>query len=125
MKNTVLIVDDAPVDCEVLKAIVTRLGYKAVVCHDGFEALQYIKTHGEVLMVLLDIYMPNVDGISALGNLKKHYPKMPVVIVSGSEDDHDAAVTKKLGAAGYLKKPVPLDELSESIKQLIEKAKRS
>ncbi len=124
MKNTVLIVDDSPLYCELLKNIVENLGYEAVTCGDGSEAMRYMAENNKSIMLMfLDIYMPEVDGISALGHFRNRYPELPVVIITGSNDDDDIKAAEGLGAAGYLRKPFPAGTIQETIHDLIVKIK--
>lgn len=120
MKNTVLIVEDAPLYQEFLKNIVGKLGYQPVACGDGLEAMDYLKQqHDHLKAVFLDIYMPQVDGISTLGHIRTNYPEVPVIIITGSEDSDDERSAIGLGAIGYIKKPFPPATIVESIRALL------
>ncbi len=122
MKKTVLIVDDSLIDQEVLAAIVAKLGYASVVRNDGFDALQYLGMHAEeVSAILLDIYMSGIDGISMMGHLGKKHPNIPVIVISGSEDPADMNAVTKLGAVGYIQKPMPLAEAEKTLRDLLDK----
>lgn|GEM_PF-5418503 len=85
-----------------------KLGYTSESCVDGSEAIPYLSTHSDsVKAVLLDIYMPEVDGISVLGHFRSNYPELPVIIITGSDDAEDEKVAHSLGATGFIKKPFP------------------
>jgi CheY-like chemotaxis protein len=117
MKNTILVVDDTPLYQDILATIVKKLGYKAKTLGDGGDAIKYLnKNRDSVLMVLLDIYMPQIDGISALGHFRSNFPDLPIVMITGSDDASDEKSSRGLGAVGYIKKPFH----PETIKQVID-----
>lgn len=121
MEKTILIVDDSPLCHDILKSVVKRLGYGSAICEDGQEAIRYLSIHsGSVAAVLLDIYMPQIDGISTLGHFRSNYPALPVIVISGSEDDADEKTVNALGAAGFIKKPLILASVHETIRGFLE-----
>ena len=69
--------------------------------------------------VLLDIDLPGTNGIEILKILKKEYPLLPVLMISGSAHKEDVLESVKLGADGYLTKPVTRDELLKKVSQFI------
>lgn len=116
MKNTVLIVDDDEFSQRMLENIIVNLGYPTAVCEDGNEAMQHmVDHHASVVAIFLDIYMPEIDGISTLGHLRNHYPEIPVVMVTSSTDDDDKKLAAAWGAAAYIQKPF----IAESIAALL------
>lgn len=120
MKKTILVVDDTPLYQEVLSKIVEKLGYTPVALGDGGDAIQYLnKNRASVLMVLLDIYMPQIDGISALGHFRSNFPDLPIVMVTGSDDASDEKSSRGLGAVAYIKKPFQPDAVREAIEGLL------
>ena len=120
MKNTVVIVDDTLIYQQMLKSIVEKLGFEVVLCSDGVEAIACLREHSaSVVAVFLDIYMPQIDGISVLGHFRSHYPSLPIIMITGSEDASDKASADGLGAVGFLKKPFSVDSISATIAQLL------
>lgn len=112
MANDVLIVDDEPLHCDMLKEVSQQVGCEVTVCHDGKEAIANLKVkHGDYGIMFLDIFMPEVDGVSALGHVRSSYPELPVVIISGTEDESYEQTAIELGAAGYLSKPFDAAEV--------------
>ncbi len=120
VSNTVVIVDDAPLYRDMLEHIVKGQGFNAVSCYDGSEAIRYMGVHHrEVLAVLLDIYMPEVDGISALGHFRSKYPSIPVIIITGSEDAEDEETVTELGAIAYIQKPFHPTTIGNTVATLL------
>lgn len=115
MQFGVLLVDDEE---ELVKALAERLeirGLSTEIALDGEQALQVIQKREPDVMVL-DLKMPGMDGLEVLRQVKKTHPGIQVVIMTGhgSEKDRDAA--ERLGAFGYLQKPVGIDLLLETLK---------
>ncbi|MDO3413280.1 response regulator [Saccharibacillus sp. CPCC 101409] len=111
-----LIVDDEPVICEGLKRTIdwSALGVRvAGIAYDGEEALGLVS--GGVDIVLTDIRMEGMDGLSLAGRLKESFPAVRVVMLSGYEDFDYARRALRLGVRDYLLKPVEIDELTEVI----------
>jgi CheY-like chemotaxis protein len=120
MKNTILIVDDERICRAMLEAVVKKLGFEAVLCDDGAAALALLKEkHTSYAAIFLDIYMPYIDGISALGHIRKNWPELSVVVISGSEDEEDERVVMQHGAIGYIRKPIQPAVIYSNLKNLL------
>jgi DNA-binding response OmpR family regulator len=125
-KDTILIVDDSPLYREMLKAIVEKEGYKADLCSNGKDALARIhEISGDTFAVILDLYMPELDGISVLGNIRHHFPDMPAIVLSGSDDSDDEAAVRKLGAKSYLPKNLRIEQLQAAISELMSEFRKA
>jgi DNA-binding NtrC family response regulator len=85
------------------------------IAYDGEQALELV-TDEIPDVVVLDLRMPGIDGLEVLERLKKNYPKVQVIILTGHGSDEDEKVSKRLGAYDYLQKPVSIDKLIRSIK---------
>lgn len=106
-KNTILIIDDEPLFQNTMQILVEKEGFATEICSDGMQAM--IRTNQnmqDIAAVLLDIYMPEIDGISLLGHFRSKYPELPIYIISGSEEPEDKTGTLALGAKGYIAKPL-------------------
>ncbi len=113
--HTVLIVDD---DMDIRDTICTVLehkGYRAVVASNGEEALRMLGTGDPVDLILLDMMMPVMDGWG-FRNSQPHGPAfvtIPVVVLTG--DGRASSKAAAIGAAGYLRKPLDLDDLLDAV----------
>lgn len=108
----VLVVDDDPAIRSVLEAVLTAHRYRVITAGNGREALNSIS---EALpnVILLDLYMPVMDGWEVLAYLEEHHPALPVIVMSAAPADR---VTGSIGhAAGYLPKPFNVDQLVEAV----------
>ncbi|MDX2074078.1 MAG: response regulator [Alphaproteobacteria bacterium] len=121
-KNIILIIDDCQIYQSALQMIVEKAGFVSEIYGDGMQGM--IRTNGDmdhVAAVLLDIYMPEIDGISLLGHLRSKYPGLPIYIISGSDDVDDKTGVLALGAAGYIPKPMDsaaIEHLGSLLQQL-------
>ena len=106
----VLLVDDHPLFLDGLKNLLTSRGVQVVgSARDGLEALDKARTlHPEV--ILMDIHMPQIDGLAALRLIKAELPDIRIVMLTMSAEDEDLFVAIKSGACGYLLKTQDTDE---------------
>lgn len=122
MKNTIVIVDDTRLYQGILKNIVETLGFNTLLCDDGVQAIDCLSKHIDaVAAVFLDIYIPQIDGISVLGHFRSNYPDLPVYIITGSEEASDKRSAVGLGAAGFIAKPFDADTIRATISEKLEK----
>lgn len=106
----VLLVDD---ETEVTALLHRRLGHRGYDCqcaHSGEEALDAIGKHN-FDVIIMDVKMPGMGGMAALGQLRALHPQVPVILLSGHADMQAAVEAMQAGAFGYLMKPVDFDEL--------------
>ncbi len=113
-KQTILVVDD---DREIVESICIFLraeGYEVLKAYDGLDALE-ILGENEVHLVLLDIMMPELDGIEALMTLRKT-KNIPVILISAKSEDNDKILGLTAGADDYITKPFNPSELVARVK---------
>jgi DNA-binding response OmpR family regulator len=104
----VLVVDDEPPVASVLEDFFFNEGYDVRVAHDGPAALAIFDAwHPHV--VLLDLRMPGMSGTEVLRRLRSKDPALPVVFVTGADDEETAKQLLRQGATDYVRKPVDLD----------------
>lgn len=110
MARTVLVVDDEETIIQSLNGILTDEGFEVVSANSGTDALVRIE---EVMpeLVLLDIWMPGIDGIETLVKIKETNPNLPVVMMSGHGTIETAVKATKLGAYDFIEKPLSLEKV--------------
>ncbi len=106
----VLIVDDEKDFVEMFSLRLKEQGEKVSVAYSGKEALEILE-HNEVDVVILDIRMPEMDGIDALKKIKTLHPITEVILLTGHGSTQTAVEGMKLGAFDYLVKPADLEEI--------------
>jgi DNA-binding NtrC family response regulator len=116
MKNIkVLLVDDEKDFVNSLSERIQMRELDSKIAYNGEQALELV-TDEIPDVVVLDLRMPGIDGLEVLERLKKNYPNVQVIILTGHGSDEDERVSKRLGAYDYLQKPVSIDKLIQSIK---------
>jgi UDP-3-O-acyl N-acetylglucosamine deacetylase len=117
-EKTILVVDDEDRVRESVREILTDEGYRVIEASDGRRVIGLIqKNHPD--LVLLDIWMPELDGIGLLKEIKQHKPGVPVIMVSGHGNIQTAVTATKIGAFDFIEKPLSLDGLLTSVRRAL------
>jgi two-component system nitrogen regulation response regulator NtrX len=114
MYPAVLIVDDEASIIESLEGILSDDGFEVSHAFNGYEALKKIEAESPDI-VLLDIWMPGIDGIETLKEIKKQFPNLPVVMITGHGTIESAVDATKSGAFDFLEKPLSIDRVIVTI----------
>ena len=99
-------------------------GYEVIETGDGVEALEIIQADPPDL-VLLDIWLPGMDGIEVLKTVKAYHPEIEVLIMSGHGTIDTAVKATKLGAQDFIEKPFSLERIIQSIEEVLNKKRSS
>ncbi|MBP8980160.1 MAG: sigma-54-dependent Fis family transcriptional regulator [Syntrophobacterales bacterium] len=110
MRKTILIVDDEESICQSLEGILRDEGYETITAGSGEEALKLIEEEMPNL-ILLDIWLPGMDGIEVLKIIRSDYPQIRVIMMSGHGTIETAVKATKLGAYDFVEKPLSLDKI--------------
>ncbi len=110
MNEAILIVDDEESICQSLKAILSDEGHNVIVATSGEEALK-IMEEDMPRLILLDIWLPGIDGLETLEKIKALYPNVIVIMMSGHGTIETAVKATKLGAFDFIEKPLSLDKV--------------
>jgi response regulator RpfG family c-di-GMP phosphodiesterase len=121
MKPNLLIVDDEAVIREVLTERLSTAGYPCEAVGSSAEALAKLRNGGGFCLVLSDIDMPGGNGIALLREIKKTYPDIDVVMVTGMLDLDTAISSIRMGASDYITKPFNLDQVLLTVERALEK----
>ena len=110
----VLVVDDEPQVRNLMEHFLTDRGYDVRLAENGRRALAELDAFAPDV-VLLDMHMPEMDGIETLKHLAARSPGLPVIMVTVNEDVETTSQLLQLGAADYVPKPFNLDYLEQAI----------
>lgn len=98
------------------------LGYSVELAQDGEEVLTSLRSsRGEIDAVLLDIMMPNLDGLDTLREIRAFNPDLPVIMISGAASSINIVNAMKIGASDFLCKPVAHEDLRKAIERALER----
>lgn len=114
----ILICDDEEGIRESLKLILEE-HYELILTEDSDQCLDCLKNAGDIGLVLLDIKMPNKNGLDTLKEIKELHPGKKVIIVTGYQSVELLSEIKKLGADGYITKPFDSKGILESIEKQV------
>ena len=118
--SQILVVDDEEIARTNLEYILRKEGHQVATAANGLEALEKVKAQ-EFDVVLTDLKMEKMDGIQLLESVKQIAPHTEIVMVTGYATVSSAVDALKKGAAHYLSKPVKLDELRATVREIIDK----
>ena len=121
MKNaSILIVDDEINYLELMKSLLQEEGYEYITTVSDPLKVENILKNEQVDIILLDVYMPGMNGLELLENLIPLYPQIPFIMITGVDDLQIALKAIKLGAYEFITKPPEIDRLSLTIKRALE-----
>jgi two-component system response regulator len=129
--QTILLIEDNPSDIDLTKRAFekTRIANELVVAEDGAEAIDYPFGLGDYagrdaaetpLLTLLDLKLPKLSGLDVLRRVRADVrtKRMPVVVLTTSNEDADVAGAYDLGVNSYIRKPVDSEQFAQAIRQL-------
>ncbi len=120
MKKRILLVEDEKHLAETIKLNLEIDDYHPIVVHDGLSAITRFKEQ-RFDLVILDIMIPNIDGIAVCENIRLHDSAIPILFLSAKSSAEDRILGLKKGGDDYLTKPFNLEELMLRIKKLLDR----
>ena len=121
-KMKMMLVDDEERFLSTTKKLLEKKGYDVVTATSGAEALEKIRGEN-IHVVILDVKMPGMDGITTLKEIKRQFPLIEVIMLTGHATIESAVEGLKSGAIDYLTKPADINEIIEKAEQAFEKRK--
>ncbi|MEJ5363879.1 MAG: sigma-54 dependent transcriptional regulator [Desulfosoma sp.] len=119
MAIKILVVDDEPNILRSLKGVLEDEGYETVLASSGEAALEELKKEPPDA-VLLDIWLPGLDGLEVLRRIKTSHPTLPVIIISGHGTIETAVRATRMGAFDFVEKPLSLERVLVSIQNALQ-----
>ncbi len=119
-KAGILVVDDEEGILESISGILGDEGYDTITTTTGEDALNII-SDADIDLVILDVWLPGIDGIETLKKMKEQWPDIAVLMVSGHGNIDLAVKATKLGAYDFLEKPLSLEKVIIAVERAIER----
>ena len=114
----ILIIDDAPSVRELLEMLLRPQGYDVILAENGWKGLQlYRQDHPDV--ILLDLNMPELDGVTVLKQIRSVDLKQPVIVLTGETDPETERQVRELGVSEFIAKGSSLHLLGDTLKRLL------
>jgi two-component system chemotaxis response regulator CheY len=121
MPKTILVVDDSSSLRALVKMSLTRHGYDVLEAGDGRQALTQLDKAGKINLIVSDVNMPNMDGITFVAEVKKHarHKFVPVVMLTTEDEAAKMQQAKAAGARAWLLKPFDPPALLDTVSRLV------
>jgi CheY-like chemotaxis protein len=120
-REYILLVEDEPDVADVASEMLAEEGYRVVIAHDGFEALKIYEQMGkQVGLVILDYFLPVIDGDAVFEELRSINPKVNVVLSSGFAEQSKIASMLAQGLRGFIPKPYGRSKLLEQVRSTLD-----
>ena len=120
--KTIMVIDDEKDIRDSLEGVLKDEGYRVTVEENAERGLKSI-TRNTPDLILLDIWMPGMDGVETLKEIKKRFDNLPVIMISGHATIDTAVKATKLGAYDFIEKPLSLDDLILSVAHALERSR--
>lgn len=120
MKPRILVVDDEPSICASLSELLSSKGYEVVTVEDATSCLELLRGKRGFNCVLLDVQLPDMNGLDALEKLKQRSPELPVIMITGQGSVPQSVEAMQKGALDYVMKPFNVNELLARIQNAID-----
>jgi DNA-binding NtrC family response regulator len=117
----ILVVDDDAIVIKSCRRILEAEGFEVMTVSGADEALEKVKCN-DFDLLLMDVKMPKHDGIFLMREIKKNWPNIPIIVMSGYPTPETITDVLKLGATQFIPKPFRPDELTKVIRQVLQKA---
>ncbi len=122
--GTILVVDDNRINRLVVETMLRKEGYKTAAVNDGSEVLPFLEKNSRINLILMDMYMPQMDGITATRSIrayerKNNRPPVPIIALTAAGTSEDARTMQEAGSNGFHSKPIDKPKLLHQIKDLL------
>ena len=124
-REYLLLIEDEPDVADLASEMLAEEGYRVVLAHDGFEALKIYERMGKQIgLVILDYFLPVIDGDAVFEELRSINPSVNVVLSSGFAEQTKIASMLAQGLRGFIPKPYSRDKLLEQVRSTLEAARQ-
>jgi putative two-component system response regulator len=117
-KYTILVVDDEELMRYLVVSYLSKLGHSCLTAIDGVDALDKIMKN-KIDAVITDIKLPDMDGMTLIGEISRQYPGLPVMVMTAFDEEYSEGTVISVGAREFLKKPFTLDEFAVRLNKMI------
>jgi two-component system sensor histidine kinase/response regulator len=122
IKGRILVAEDNPVNQEVAKAMLNKLGMETIIANDGKQAVELVYSNPYDI-ILMDCQMPVMDGFEATSEIRKQYGNIPIIALTANATEDDRTHCLNAGMNDFLSKPYSIDQLQQKITDWLSKEK--
>jgi CheY-like chemotaxis protein len=124
-REYILLIEDEPDVADLASEMLAEEGYKVILAHDGFEALKiYEKLGKQIGLVILDYFLPVIDGDAVFDELRSINPQVNVVLSSGFAEQTKIASMLAQGLRGFIPKPYSREKLLEQVRSTLDASRQ-
>ena len=124
-REYLLLIEDEPDVADLASEMLAEEGYRVIIAHDGFEALKIYERMGKQIgLVILDYFLPVIDGDAVFEELRSLNPKVNVVLSSGFAEQTKIGTMLAQGLRGFIPKPYSREKLLEQVRSTLDAAKQ-
>lgn len=116
----VLIVDDEPVQLRLTEEVATRAGFNSLTARDGNEALSLLRTDPSIRVMILDLIMPELDGMGVLETMRREDINVPVIVQTANSSMETIVSAMRAGATDFFVKPVAPERITISLNNALQ-----
>src|SRR5438552_5998438 len=124
MPETILVVDDEENIRHTLRGVLADEGFDVLEAPNGRRALELLE-HVAPRLAIVDVWMPEVDGIELVERMRSRAPRLPIIVISGHGTIETAMRVIRLGACDFLEKPFQLDALLQVVGRALDEIGRA
>lgn len=123
-RQTILVIDDEEMALTLVKRLLCDAGFHVITAQSGFEGLDHFRRRPNTIdLVILDLNMPYMDGEETFARLREIQPDIPVLLGAGFIEQERLDRMLSAGLSGFLRKPIPPDEIVSHVRFVLEGAK--
>jgi PAS domain S-box-containing protein len=122
---TILVAEDDDINYRLLCRILRPLGHNLIRAKDGVEVIEIVKAKPEIDLILMDIKMPNMDGIEATMHIKEMLPDLPIIALTAYTSESDKVIASKIGFLDLISKPYSSKDLIDTINRVVNRSELS
>ena len=124
-KKAILIVDDSKTVRNLVSFVIKKAGFKVITAEDGLDGLEKLYSNPEIVLIVSDVNMPRMDGLTFIKNIREQeaFRDLPIIILSTEGEDKDIQAGLEVGADMYMVKPAQPNKLLKNINMLLGKKK--
>ncbi len=122
-ENIILIVDDSKTVRNLVSFVIKKAGFKVITAEDGLDGLEKLYSNPDVCLIICDVNMPRMDGLTFIKNVREQevFKDLPIIILSTEGEDKDIEAGLKVGADIYMVKPAQPNKLLKNVQMLLGK----
>lgn len=117
----ILVVEDNESNIMFFKSALKRTGATLLFAGNGEQAIETVKENEDIDIILMDINLPKMDGLTATTEIKKTYPNIPIIVQTAYVLDFSESKCYEAGGDYFIEKPIRLNKLNAAIKELVNK----